>query len=390
MIQSAVSSPASGHGKDKSKGKDSAVTKQLTKTKMCAFYLRGKCASQTCRYAHSFTELKAAPNLQKTKLCKAYMQGECSDENCTFAHGEGDLRVTEGIYKTQMCNFWERGYCKKGERCNHAHGLQDLRPMSAGSTPTSENSVCDTSNLRLQDGQTPLRERRNQLVLSEILDNARNLTPQPPTPIKAEQPLIVEPIKSVTEILSQALSPPAVPASPWQHGLLGHTLAMGTPSPSPAMFGDAHQQWLPDPVDMLVGPERRQCLPITPTAQRAPPVAHGYGPYNTAEIPYAVAPAPLPACTPEPPLAPAWEPILMAESPAPRCLEDSLEIPPESYPLTADIWDNSNLLNSSMVCEEQDLKEKLASLDAVVRNLSLDIENIATRSVRSKNQSFHI
>merc|ERR1719382_2176110 len=89
--------------------RDNAVVLQLTKTKMCAFFERGKCASGNCKYAHSTDELRSPPNLQKTKLCRAFLQGACtSGENCPYAHGEDDLRVTAGIYKTQMCNFFER------------------------------------------------------------------------------------------------------------------------------------------------------------------------------------------------------------------------------------------------------------------------------------------
>eukprot|EP00435_Cladocopium_sp_Y103_P027917 s2923_g6.t3 len=107
---------------------ENAVTARLLKTKMCYFFERGKCASATCRYAHSAEELRSAPDLQKTKLCKAYAEGHCSaGDNCVYAHGEVQLRVTDGIYKTQMCHFYERGRCLKGERCNHAHGPEDLR-----------------------------------------------------------------------------------------------------------------------------------------------------------------------------------------------------------------------------------------------------------------------
>ncbi|CAE7028638.1 APUM5 [Symbiodinium sp. CCMP2456] len=120
--------------------RDSAVVLQLAKTKMCSFYEKGKCSSETCRYAHSLEELRCPPNLQKTKLCKSFLQGKCvHGENCSFAHGDSDLRVTSGIYKTQMCNFYERGHCKKGDRCNHAHGDADLRPsFSPQKTPVRE------------------------------------------------------------------------------------------------------------------------------------------------------------------------------------------------------------------------------------------------------------
>lgn len=112
--------------------KESPVAYQLSKTKMCLFFERGRCAAVNCNYAHSPSELKTRPNLQKTKLCRVWLQGEpCPDvENCPFAHGDGEIRVTEGIYKTQLCKFHERGSCKKGFRCNHAHGLAELRAAS--------------------------------------------------------------------------------------------------------------------------------------------------------------------------------------------------------------------------------------------------------------------
>lgn len=69
--------------------RDTTVAFQLAKTKLCAFFERGKCSSTTCRYAHSMEELRQPPNLQKTKLCKDFLQGSCEmGENCSYAHGE--------------------------------------------------------------------------------------------------------------------------------------------------------------------------------------------------------------------------------------------------------------------------------------------------------------
>merc|ERR1719487_542864 len=150
---------------------------QLSKTKMCAFFERGKCASTNCRYAHSAAELRPPPNLQKTKLCRMFLAGGCNDENCFFAHGESDLRVTEGIYKTQICNFFERGYCKKGDRCNHAHGNNDLRPPTPSTVATTPLSKMSPSS---SQGDSS-RPRRSPLPLSELLiidsDANTNLMP---------------------------------------------------------------------------------------------------------------------------------------------------------------------------------------------------------------------
>merc|ERR1719199_993593 len=196
-VNVATSSPRSSiKEKAAAKVRDNAVTMQLTKTKMCAFFERGKCASSNCRYAHSQSELRLPPNLQKTKLCRAFLSGGCNNENCFYAHGDGDLRVTDGIYKTQICNFFERGYCKKGDRCNHAHGANDLRPA----TPTAVTPMGKTSPSSQGDSSRP---RRSPLPLSELLvidsEANMNLSPNygtiPPTPTK-----------SVTELAQLAFS----------------------------------------------------------------------------------------------------------------------------------------------------------------------------------------
>mmetsp|Transcript_55068 Transcript_55068/g.87346 ORF Transcript_55068/g.87346 Transcript_55068/m.87346 type:complete len:408 (-) Transcript_55068:111-1334(-) len=208
-----ANSPESAVKEKNTKIKDNAVTMQLSKTKMCAFFERGKCASTNCRYAHSVDELRIAPNLQKTKLCRAYLSGGCNNENCFYAHGDGDLRVTQGIYKTQICNFFERGYCKKGDRCNHAHGAADLRPLAQG--PTCATPMSKSSTMSTNTGGESTRSRRSPLPLAELLvDSEGNFNIIPPTPTK-----------SVSELASLAFSPmpSAIPSSPmWgQYGMHG-------------------------------------------------------------------------------------------------------------------------------------------------------------------------
>lgn len=160
-----------------SKASDNAVTARLTKTKMCWFFERGKCASLDCRYAHSTSELRHQPNLQKTKLCKLFQEGKCQDgENCVFAHGEEQLRVTDGIYKTQMCHFFERGQCLKGDRCNHAHGPEDLRVPLALATPTAGSSKVQSS----RSAGEKARGQLGRLALADLLVDSPGK--QPPAP----------------------------------------------------------------------------------------------------------------------------------------------------------------------------------------------------------------
>jgi len=123
------------------------VAAQLQKTKMCAMNQRGTCRDSKCRFAHSQSELRTAPNLTKTAICQMFTRGKCQNNSCKFAHGEQELRVTLSVYKTQLCNFHTRGHCKKGNRCRHAHGEDELRADSETSTaPPSPSTHEDTQS----------------------------------------------------------------------------------------------------------------------------------------------------------------------------------------------------------------------------------------------------
>ena len=66
----------------------------LEKTRMCVYYLQGRCKYDDCSFAHSVHELKQAPsNLRKTKLCDLFMMGHCFDAHCNFAHSTDELKA---------------------------------------------------------------------------------------------------------------------------------------------------------------------------------------------------------------------------------------------------------------------------------------------------------
>jgi hypothetical protein len=221
------------------KARDNAVTARLTKTKMCHFFERGKCASNDCRYAHSQSELRTQPNLEKTKLCKTFAQdGYCNaGENCGFAHGEAELKVTEGIYKTQMCHFFERGRCLKGDRCNHAHGKEDLRFPVRGSPDrlgqkkqgvSSGGFNCENSNdgagagfgatSAAGLGPVGLRSPLSPLPLADLLgDPGANITntPAPPLPAGLHSPDIF----GMSLWTGMPWTPPAFAPLPGQNGI---------------------------------------------------------------------------------------------------------------------------------------------------------------------------
>jgi len=101
--------------------------KDLQKTKLCAYFLEGKCGYGTsCTFAHSVLEVKDVPDLTKTQLCKKFAEGKCTDPNCSFAHGEAELRDPPN-FKKKFCKWHSKGKCRNGTNCGFAHDMSELR-----------------------------------------------------------------------------------------------------------------------------------------------------------------------------------------------------------------------------------------------------------------------
>lgn len=92
--QSGLEAPAAA-GKVRRSQKE--ISRQLRKTKMCTYYLKGACPfAEECAFAHTLGELKAQPNLKKTRICKFWMKASCIDDKCNFAHGPEELNTPVG------------------------------------------------------------------------------------------------------------------------------------------------------------------------------------------------------------------------------------------------------------------------------------------------------
>eukprot|EP00929_Paragymnodinium_shiwhaense_P083093 TRINITY_DN44128_c0_g1_i1.p1 TRINITY_DN44128_c0_g1~~TRINITY_DN44128_c0_g1_i1.p1 ORF type:complete len:283 (-),score=80.74 TRINITY_DN44128_c0_g1_i1:589-1437(-) len=79
---------------------DERVVKQLTKTRLCAFFTQKVCRNgASCSFAHGVEELTAKPDLRKTSICKAWEKGACphAPADCHFAHGYQQIRVSKGF-----------------------------------------------------------------------------------------------------------------------------------------------------------------------------------------------------------------------------------------------------------------------------------------------------
>ena len=109
----------------------------------------------------------SAPNTTesnfKTRLCKTFVSmGMCPNGfNCGYAHGVVELRTTNGSHgphgaqvlrynnqggsqglKTVMCKNWmENQDCQFGNRCNFAHGEEQLKVKPPESMDESDDSV---------------------------------------------------------------------------------------------------------------------------------------------------------------------------------------------------------------------------------------------------------
>jgi hypothetical protein len=105
------------------------IRKQFRKTKLCSYYLAGRCTfGSQCFYAHNPEDVHDAPDLKKTKLCIAWPDGKCAKRaDCGFAHGAKELRSTVAVYKTVQCQWYSTGHCSLGSSCRYAHGDQEDR-----------------------------------------------------------------------------------------------------------------------------------------------------------------------------------------------------------------------------------------------------------------------
>mmetsp|Transcript_9952 Transcript_9952/g.19313 ORF Transcript_9952/g.19313 Transcript_9952/m.19313 type:complete len:200 (+) Transcript_9952:343-942(+) len=71
-----------------------------------------------------------AENFFKTTLCKLFLRGNCPDgDRCTHAHGVDEQRTCPDLFKTKLCKGWLRGTCRE-QNCSYAHGNQELRVTS--------------------------------------------------------------------------------------------------------------------------------------------------------------------------------------------------------------------------------------------------------------------
>ena len=138
-----------------------ALKDRFLKTRLCIPFLNQQCRrGDRCTFAHDYTELRNPENLAKTTLCRQWLKSGCDYSNCSFAHGEAELRTTSNLFKTGLCRFWKKGVnCVAGAACRHAHGPEELRPIT--SPLQSANSKSMMCLIRAASEQNVLQRRKS-------------------------------------------------------------------------------------------------------------------------------------------------------------------------------------------------------------------------------------
>jgi hypothetical protein len=91
---------------------------------------------------------QTASSRYKTEMCRPFQEnGVCKyGEKCQFAHGQQELRTVNRHpkYKTDMCRTYHSvGFCPYGPRCHFIHSLEELRAQQ--NTPEKKAGPAGTN-----------------------------------------------------------------------------------------------------------------------------------------------------------------------------------------------------------------------------------------------------
>jgi hypothetical protein len=117
------------------------VPTALEKTRMCLYFLQGRCKYTDCSFAHSHDELKQAPsNLRKTKMCELFLAGCCpNDVDCNFAHSMDELKVRS---RRSMSTSLSPTYASSSQ--HHDSSAPPLTPSPTTAAPSTGNSCANS------------------------------------------------------------------------------------------------------------------------------------------------------------------------------------------------------------------------------------------------------
>jgi len=149
------------------------LAKFLKKTSMCKHYQRGHCRFRDkCSYAHEVDELMTKPDLTKTRICVYFLAGCCTNNNCSYAHDLNEVQQSNASHtKSQALSAQQRKGSnvefispmpmKVTPRPSHA-SLQYQYPLEAVPWQASEVTM-DVHELLLSMGEVTSQKPVGQL-----------------------------------------------------------------------------------------------------------------------------------------------------------------------------------------------------------------------------------
>lgn len=141
---------------------------------------------------------------KKTRMCKFFLLGKCvRGSKCNFAH-DNDLKPQPNLFRTKPClAFMRSGKCRDGDACKYAHSRDEMRagtdtPYTSGTvTPsveafTSETDSCDGefSRLSTSEGTEDIADFSVQLNDGSMI--AEHTDSDPVTEHSSESESVVE------------------------------------------------------------------------------------------------------------------------------------------------------------------------------------------------------
>jgi len=92
---------------------------------VCPRYEAGFCSyGPACHKEH----VKKGPeDLPRVAAIIAEMTFYFDGDESVWSHGSGGAKQKNDLYKTSICKMFGEGKCQYGDRCNFAHGYQDLQ-----------------------------------------------------------------------------------------------------------------------------------------------------------------------------------------------------------------------------------------------------------------------
>lgn len=139
--------PSTSRPRSHSTGSPVATTKRTTiKIVMTKGYAKHR------SFEDSKKQCQSSTSRYKTELCRPYQEYRVCKygEKCQFAHGEDDLRIMprHPKYKTELCRtYHSTGFCPYGPRCHFIHNMEEARQPMPDTPPCSPVKKTFTSSL---------------------------------------------------------------------------------------------------------------------------------------------------------------------------------------------------------------------------------------------------